>query len=65
MSKPRKTRYDIAIGPRVYYDTRGRSYPATIACEHCDGADSDYVRVESLRGHVCPPCDAVLDEMLA
>lgn len=33
-------------------------------CEHCDGEHSDRVRLDPLRGFVCPPCDSALDEML-
>jgi len=53
----------IRSGRHLYGSTVGQSYPATIPCEHCDGVDSELVRVDNLRGHVCPPCDLVLDEM--
>jgi hypothetical protein len=38
---------------------------STPSCEHCDGERSRYVRIDTLRGHVCPPCDSSLDEMLS
>lgn len=50
---------------RVYYDTRLCCWPASSQCEHCDGSDSSMVRVDYLRGRVCPPCDDVLDDMLS
>lgn len=55
----------MKIGNREYWSTFGQVYPATIQCEHCDGVDSHFVRIDNLRGHVCPPCDLVLDEMFA
>ena len=58
-----KTRPDITVGTRRYHDTRGRCWPVSQQCEHCDGVDSDYVRNDDLRGLVCPPCDVALDEM--
>lgn len=53
---------------RDYFDawtTPSGCLVSTHECEHCDGERSRYVRIDSLRGHVCPPCDSSLDEMLA
>lgn len=52
---------------RRYFDawtTSFGSLVSTPSCEHCDGERSRYVRIDPLRGHVCPPCDSALDEML-
>ena len=51
---------------RHYFDawtTPFGPYVSTPSCEHCDGERSRYVRVDMLRGHVCPPCDSALDAM--
>lgn len=58
-----KTRADITIGGRRYWDTRGRAWPCSCGCEHCDSERGDYVRNDDLRGLVCPDCDSSLDEM--
>lgn len=53
---------------RRYFDawtTPFGPYVSTPSCEHCDGERSRYVRIDCLRGHVCPPCDSALDEMLS
>jgi len=41
------------------------AFVSTPSCEHCDGERSRYVRIDYLRGHVCPPCDSSIDVMLA
>jgi hypothetical protein len=41
----------------------GRALVSTPECEHCDGERSRYVRIDDLRGYVCPDCDSSLDEM--
>ena len=54
---------------RRYNDSRmpetflGLAIRARRECEHCDGERSLLVREDSLRGHICPPCDSSLDEM--
>jgi hypothetical protein len=48
---------------RKYWDTLERYWPASEQCEHCDGVDSSFVRIDTVRGHICPPCDVVYDEM--
>jgi hypothetical protein len=58
------TRPDKTVRRRRYWDTRGRCLPLGSCCEHCDGERSEYVRIDDLRGHVCPECDSSLDEML-
>lgn len=53
---------------RRYFDAWTTPYGnsvSTLPCEHCDGERSRYVRIDYLRGHVCPACDSSLDEMLA
>lgn len=53
---------------RTYFDSWTTSqgpYFSSPPCEHCDGERSRYVRNDSLRGWVCPPCDASLDEMFS
>jgi hypothetical protein len=49
---------------RHYHDTAKVAYPACRTCEHCDGESSPLVRVDYLRGLVCPHCDVALDVML-
>lgn len=48
----------------VYRTLAGRVVGIEAMCEHCDSEQSPKVRVDPLRGFVCPPCDSVLDEML-
>lgn len=53
---------------REYFDAWTTSYGSLVStpsCEHCDGERSRYVRIDDLRGFVCPDCDSSLDEMLA
>lgn len=53
------------VGPDgVQRDLAGRIVAITRPCEHCDGEHSTQVRVDDLRGFVCPACDSALDEML-
>jgi len=49
---------------RRYWNTTLHCYPASLPCEHCDGADSFMVRHDLYRGRVCPICDRALDRML-
>lgn len=53
----------LNVRDRTYQDTRESSYPACQQCEHCDGEKSPLVRVDALRGRVCPVCDEAIDEM--
>lgn len=48
----------------VYRTLTGRVIGSDVPCEHCDGERSPKVRIDALRGLVCPPCDSALDEML-
>ena len=46
-----------------------RSFVGTVVgidvpCKHCQGENSAKVRLDPLRGFVCPSCDSALDEML-
>jgi len=53
---------------RHYFDAWTTPYGALVStpsCEHCDGERSRYVRIDNLRGFVCPDCDSSIDEMLA
>lgn len=57
----------IAKYGRRYFDAWTTPHGASVStpsCEHCDGERSRYVRIDPLRGHVCPECDSSLDEML-
>ena len=55
----------VVRGPDGVYRTLvGRVVGVDHACEHCDGERSHRVRLDELRGFVCPPCDSALDEML-
>jgi hypothetical protein len=52
---------------RRYFDARTTPYGMQVCtheCEHCDGEHSRMVRIDDLRGFVCPSCDSALDEML-
>jgi hypothetical protein len=49
---------------RRYHDTAKATYPSSRQCEHCDGESSPLVRLDYLRGLVCPHCDVALDTML-
>ena len=53
-------RYVAALEPETFL---GLYVRPRCACEHCDGERSPLVRVDALRGNVCPPCDSSLDEM--
>lgn len=58
---------DKIVDGRRYVDAWTTPHGATVStpeCEHCDGERSRYVRIDQLRGHVCPDCDSSLDEML-
>ena len=48
----------------VYRTLTGSVVGIDVPCEHCDGERSPKVRLDHLRGYVCPPCDSSLDEML-
>ncbi len=53
---------------RCYVDSNTTPYGALVStpqCEHCDGVDSHMVRVDDLRGFVCPRCDSFIDAILA
>lgn len=47
----------------VYRTLTGRVVGIDVPCEHCDGEHSPKVRLDDLRGYVCPSCDSALDEM--
>jgi hypothetical protein len=54
------------VDGRKYFDawtTPSGGLVSTHECEHCDGVRSRYVRIDDLRGYVCPDCDSSLDEM--
>lgn len=58
----------ITVDGKRYFDAWTTSFGALVStpeCEHCDGESSRYVRIDRLRGHVCPACDSALDEMFA
>ena len=48
----------------VYRTLTGKIVGIEVACKHCDSERSPKVRLDTLRGFVCPPCDSALDEML-
>jgi len=48
----------------VYRTLFGRVVGIDVPCEHCESERSTKVRLDDLRGYVCPPCDSALDEML-
>jgi hypothetical protein len=55
---------DAVSQARRYRPTDGKPWPACQQCEHCDGVHSPLVRIDALRGHVCPLCDVALDALL-
>ncbi len=55
----------VVRGPDgVYRSLTGLVVGIDVPCEHCDGERSHKVRLDALRGYVCPSCDSSLDEML-
>jgi len=64
-SRTPKTGPAVVRGPdSVYRTLTGDAIGIDRPCEHCDGERSRRVRLDALRGYVCPPCDSALDEML-
>jgi hypothetical protein len=61
---PGIARSELGAYPGVYRTLTGRVVGIDRTCEHCDGERSPEVRLDDLRGLVCPPCDSALDEML-
>jgi hypothetical protein len=71
--RARQTEWDRILGRGGLVRVAGREYretdgpgiytPHGTGCEHCDSERSTLVRIDRLRGHVCPPCDSSLDEM--